>query len=76
MRILIENSSKENEIVFEPFMGVGATCIASLLSNRQYIGVELDENYFKISEERIEKAWEEKRKEKDFNVITSFGDGM
>jgi site-specific DNA-methyltransferase (adenine-specific) len=53
MKILIENSSKENEIVFEPFMGVGATCIASLLTNRQYIGVELDENYFKISEERI-----------------------
>jgi len=65
MKILIENSSKENEIVFEPFMGVGATCIASILSNRQYIGVELDESYFKISEERIKKAWEEKRKEKE-----------
>ena len=60
MKILIENSSKENEIVFEPFMVVGATCIASLLSNRQYIGVELDENYFKISEERFEKELYEK----------------
>ena len=53
MKILIENSSKENEIVFEPFMGVGATCIASLLLNRQYIGVEIDEAYFKIAEQRI-----------------------
>lgn len=76
MKILIENSSKENEIVFEPFMGVGATCIASLLSNRQYIGVELDENYFKISEERIKKAWEEKRKEKDLQAGTLFGGEM
>ena len=76
MKILVENSSKENEIVFEPFMGVGATCIASLLLNRQYIGVELDENYFKISEERIKKAWEEKRKEKDLQAETLFGDGM
>ena len=76
MRILIENSSKENEIVFEPFMGVGATCIASLLSNRQYIGVELDENYFKIAEERINKAWEEKRNEKDLQAGTLFGNEM
>lgn len=52
-------------------MGVGATCIASLLSNRQYIGVELDENYFKIAEERIKKAWEEKRK--DLQQGTLFG---
>lgn len=55
MRVLIENSSKENEIVFDPFMGVGTTCIASILSKRQYLGVELDEKYFKISEERIKK---------------------
>jgi site-specific DNA-methyltransferase (adenine-specific) len=55
MKVLIQNSSKENDIVFEPFMGIGSTCIASLLLKRQYIGVELDENYFKISEERIKK---------------------
>ena len=42
----------------------GATCIASLLSNRQYIGVELDENYFKISEERIKKSVGRKKKRK------------
>ena len=56
--------------MFDPFMGVGATCIASLLSNRQYIGVELDENYFKIAEERIKKAW----KEKDLKSMTLFGE--
>ena len=76
MRVLIENSSNGNDIIFEPFMGIGSTCIASLLSNRQYIGVEIDENYFKISEERIKKAWEEKRKEKDLQAGTLFGDEM
>jgi len=44
--------------------------------NRQYIGVELDENYFKIAEERIKKVWEEKRKEKDLQAGTLFGDEM
>lgn len=53
MKILIENSSKENDVVFEPFMGIGSTIIACLETNRQYIGIELDENYFKIAEKRI-----------------------
>lgn len=53
METLIENSSKENEIVFDPFMGVGTTCIASVKTNREFIGVELDESYFKIANERI-----------------------
>jgi site-specific DNA-methyltransferase (adenine-specific) len=53
METLIENSSKENEIVFDPFMGVGTTCIAAVKTDREYIGVELDENYFKIANERI-----------------------
>jgi DNA modification methylase len=76
MKVLIENSSNENDIIFEPFMGIGSTCIASLVSNRQYIGVELDENYFKISEERIKKALEEKRKEKDYDQNSLFGGQM
>ena len=53
MKILIENSSQEGEIVLDPFMGVGSTCIASNKLNRKYIGFELDENYFNIAEKRI-----------------------
>lgn len=53
MMVLIENSSKENEVVFDPFMGVGTTCIASILCNRQYIGIEIDKHYYDISEERV-----------------------
>lgn len=53
MKILIENSSQENEIVFEPFMGVGATVIACKELSRQYIACEIDERYFNIAQERI-----------------------
>jgi site-specific DNA-methyltransferase (adenine-specific) len=55
MEILIENSSKENDIVMDPFMGVGSTGIACVNTNRYFIGAELDENYFNIAKERINK---------------------
>ena len=54
MRILIDNSSKEGETVLDPFMGSGSTGVACKNLNRNFIGMELDENYFKIAEERIE----------------------
>ncbi len=53
MKVLIENSSKENDIVFDPFMGIGSTVIASKETNRQYIGIELDENYYNIANKRL-----------------------
>ena len=53
-KILIENSSKENETVIDPFMGVGACGVACKNLNRKFIGIELDENYFNIAKERIE----------------------
>jgi DNA modification methylase len=48
----------------------------SILNNRNWIGSEISSEYCEIIEERIKKALEEKRKEKEFNVVTSFGDGM
>lgn len=53
MKILIDNSTKENDIVLEPFMGVGSTILACNELNRRYIGCELDENYFNISIKRL-----------------------
>ena len=53
MKILIENSSKEGNIVLDPFMGIGSTGIACRNSGRRFIGVELDEQYFEIAKERI-----------------------
>lgn len=53
-KILIENSSNENDIVIDPFMGVGACGIAAKQLNRKFIGIELDDKYFKIAKKRIE----------------------
>ena len=49
----IENSSNENDWVLDPFMGSGTTGVACINTNRNFIGIELDEKYFKIAEERI-----------------------
>ena len=53
MRILVENSSKENDIVLDPFMGIGSTGVACKNTNRKFIGIELDEEYFNIASKRI-----------------------
>ena len=54
MEVLVNNSSQENELVLDPFMGVGSTGIACIKNNRNFIGIEIDENYFNIAKERIE----------------------
>jgi DNA modification methylase len=46
MKVLIENSSDVGELVFEPFAGIGSTVLACIESNRNYIGVELDKEYY------------------------------
>ena len=46
MKILIENSSNAGDLVLDPFVGVGATAIASKELGRNYLGFELDEHYF------------------------------
>ena len=53
MEILVKNSSNEGETVLDPFMGIGSCGIASKKLNRNFIGCEIDEKYFKIAEERI-----------------------
>lgn len=53
MKILVENSSIENDIVLDPFMGIGTCAVACKESNRTFIGIEIDEKYFEIACERI-----------------------
>ena len=54
MKILVGNSSKQGEIVLDPFMGTGSTAIACQELNRHFIGYEIDEKYFSIARQRIE----------------------
>ena len=49
----IINSSKEGEIILDPFMGSGTTAIACMNTNRNFIGFEIDKGYYDIILERI-----------------------
>jgi len=55
---LIKTYTNENEVVFDTCMGSGTTAIAAINTNRQFIGFELDKEYYEKSLERIEKARE------------------
>ena len=50
---LIQLYSFENDIVLDPFMGSGQTAIASLKTNRYYVGYEINKDYVKLAEKRI-----------------------
>lgn len=53
MKYLIKTYSKEDDIVMDNCMGSNTTGLACKELNRQYIGIEKDEQYFKIAEQRI-----------------------
>lgn len=50
---LILDNSNENDLIFDPCMGSGSTGVVALQNNRNFLGMELDENYFNIAENRI-----------------------
>lgn len=56
LEYLVRTYSNEGEIVLDSCMGSGSTGVACVNTNRRFIGYELDEEYFKIAEERIKKA--------------------
>lgn len=48
--------SNEEDTVLDCFMGSGSTGVACVNTNRNFIGIELDEHYFQIAKQRIENA--------------------
>jgi site-specific DNA-methyltransferase (adenine-specific) len=72
MEYLVKSFTDENDTVLDFTMGVCSTGIACINTNRNFIGIELDENYLNISKKRVE----EKRKEKDLQAGTLFGNEM
>ena len=55
-RIQTVYTSKEGQIVLDPFMGIGSTGLACMNTGRKFIGYELDEMYYNISKERMSKG--------------------
>ena len=53
---LIEILTSENQIILDPFMGSGSTCIAAEKLNRKWIGIEINPEYCEIARKRL-KPW-------------------
>lgn len=54
LEYLIKTYTNENDLVLDFTMGSGSTGVACMNTNRRFIGIELDENYFNIAKDRIE----------------------
>lgn len=53
MSYLITLGSREGDVVLDPFMGSGTTCLSASLLGRKYIGIEREAEYCKIAEGRL-----------------------
>ena len=51
---MILSSTKEKDVVLDMFNGSGTTGVVSLRNNRKYIGIELEKEYYRLTEKRIE----------------------
>ena len=60
---LIKSYSNEGDTVLDNTMGSGSTGVAAVNSGRNFIGIELDEKYFQIAQQRIEQAQNEPKQE-------------
>ena len=70
LEYLINTYTNENETVLDFTMGSGTTGVACVKTNRKFIGIEKDQNYFNIASERVA----EKRKEKEIEAPTLFNE--
>jgi len=63
-RILLA-STREGDLVLDPFCGSSTTGVSALLLNRKYVGIDLEEEYLELSKKRLEQTIAETaRKEK------------
>lgn len=53
LKKMIRIASNKDDIIFDPFMGVGSVGVASLEMERRFIGVEINPEYFSAAKERI-----------------------
>ena len=58
LEYLIKTYTQDGEVILDNCMGSGSTGVACVNTNRKFIGIELDDTYFEIAKERINKAVE------------------
>lgn len=68
VEFLIKLTTKENQIVLDPFMGSGTTAVASQKLKRSYIGFEINQEYHRKSLERLNKSYSTKAKSRNAAV--------
>jgi site-specific DNA-methyltransferase (adenine-specific) len=56
LEYLIKTYTNEGDMVLDNCMGSGSAGVACVNTNRKFIGIELNENYFNVAKERIEKV--------------------
>ncbi len=66
---LILASSSQGDVIFDPFLGSGTTCVTAKKLNRNYIGIEKDETFCMLAEKRLELAETDK-------TIQGYHDGV
>ena len=59
MKWILEKYSEDNQTIIDPFMGSGTTGVACKELGRNFIGIEIDKNYFSIAEKRIAQSTQE-----------------
>ena len=69
---LIINSSKEEDIVLDTFMGSGTTAVCAKNLNRHFIGFELNPQFHKIACDRLNGITQQDIKDKEFEKIKLF----
>lgn len=58
---LIKTYSNEDDLILDNTMGSGTTAVACINTNRKFIGIELDENYYNIACKRVEETMNNKQ---------------
>lgn len=52
---ILKNFGNKGDVVFDPFLGSGSSRIAAYKMGFDFVGCEIDEEYFRLSEERFQK---------------------
>ena len=58
----IINSSQEGDIILDCYCGSGTTLVGAIKNKRNFIGFEIDKNYYEIAKQRVEEAFAEESK--------------